>query len=276
MKGERASLHRDRGRRCRPSPAAVLEQVEKLRGEIERLRKAHAEHERGGLEAEMTKLATPATASPQAEAGSWPSWTSAADANAVRDAADRLRGTLGRGAAVLAIRGDGKLTFLAAVSDDLVAEKKLRADELVRAVAQGHRRLGRRQAASGARGRQGRAKLDDALAEARRLIGEALGMIARVAAARVPHRRTREHPRRGHGRVRSGGRGVKALVLAGGRGTRLRPITHTSAKQLVPVANKPVLFYGLEAIREAGINDVGIVVSDPRELLQPDQRTGER
>ena len=68
---------------------------------------------------------------------------------------------------------------------------------------------------------------------------------------------------------------MKALVLAGGRGTRLRPITHTSAKQLVPVANKPVLFYGLESIREAGITDVGIVVSDPRELLLPDRRTGE-
>jgi glucose-1-phosphate thymidylyltransferase len=68
---------------------------------------------------------------------------------------------------------------------------------------------------------------------------------------------------------------VKALVLAGGRGTRLRPITHTSAKQLVPVANKPVLFYGLEAIRDAGITEVGIVVSDPRELLRPDHRTGE-
>ncbi len=53
---------------------------------------------------------------------------------------------------------------------------------------------------------------------------------------------------------------VKALVLAGGAGTRLRPITHTSAKQLVPVANKPVLFYGLEAIRDAGVTDVGIVV----------------
>jgi glucose-1-phosphate thymidylyltransferase len=69
---------------------------------------------------------------------------------------------------------------------------------------------------------------------------------------------------------------MKALVLAGGRGTRLRPITHTSAKQLVPVANKPVLFYGLEAIRDAGITEVGIVVSDPREMLQPDRRTGER
>jgi glucose-1-phosphate thymidylyltransferase len=69
---------------------------------------------------------------------------------------------------------------------------------------------------------------------------------------------------------------MKALVLAGGRGTRLRPITHTSAKQLVPVANKPVLFYGLEAIRAAGIEQVGIVVSDPREMLQPDHRTGQQ
>jgi glucose-1-phosphate thymidylyltransferase len=53
---------------------------------------------------------------------------------------------------------------------------------------------------------------------------------------------------------------MKALVLAGGSGTRLRPLTHTSAKQLVPVANKPVLFYGLEAIAESEITDVGIVV----------------
>ena len=69
---------------------------------------------------------------------------------------------------------------------------------------------------------------------------------------------------------------MKALVLAGGRGTRLRPITHTSAKQLIPVANKPVLFYGLEAIRAAGITEVGIVVGDPAELLRPDHRTGEQ
>ncbi|MET9076665.1 glucose-1-phosphate thymidylyltransferase [Streptomyces sp. NPDC004232] len=55
---------------------------------------------------------------------------------------------------------------------------------------------------------------------------------------------------------------MKALVLAGGSGRRLRPITHTSAKQLVPVANKPVLFYGLESIAATGIRDVGIVVGD--------------
>src|ERR671924_801063 len=55
--------------------------------------------------------------------------------------------------------------------------------------------------------------------------------------------------------------GLKGLVLSGGRGTRLRPITHTSAKQLVPVANKPVLFYGLEAMAAAGIHDVGVVIA---------------
>jgi glucose-1-phosphate thymidylyltransferase len=55
---------------------------------------------------------------------------------------------------------------------------------------------------------------------------------------------------------------MKALILAGGTGSRLRPITYTSAKQLVPVANKPILFYGLEAIRDAGITEVGIVVGE--------------
>jgi glucose-1-phosphate thymidylyltransferase len=69
---------------------------------------------------------------------------------------------------------------------------------------------------------------------------------------------------------------MKALVLSGGSGTRLRPITHTSAKQLVPVANKPVLFYGLEAIAEAGVTDVGIIVGDTAPAIEAAVGDGSR
>jgi glucose-1-phosphate thymidylyltransferase len=67
---------------------------------------------------------------------------------------------------------------------------------------------------------------------------------------------------------------VKALILSGGRGTRLRPITHTSAKQLVPIANKPILFYALEAIAEAKIRDVGIVVGETKQEIRDAVRDG--
>lgn len=69
---------------------------------------------------------------------------------------------------------------------------------------------------------------------------------------------------------------MKALILSGGRGTRLRPITHTAAKQLVPVANKPILFYAIEAMKEAGITEVGIVVGDTQAEVRAAVGTGDR
>jgi glucose-1-phosphate thymidylyltransferase len=69
---------------------------------------------------------------------------------------------------------------------------------------------------------------------------------------------------------------MKGLILSGGKGTRLYPITYTSAKQLVPVANKPVLFRVIEAIRDAGIDDIGIVVGDTAPEIREAVGSGKR
>jgi glucose-1-phosphate thymidylyltransferase len=74
---------------------------------------------------------------------------------------------------------------------------------------------------------------------------------------------------------------LKGLILSGGKGTRLRPITHTSAKQLVPVANRPVLFYGIQAMADAGIEEVGIIIApetgdEIREVTGNGERFGVR
>src|SRR5829696_10258222 len=69
---------------------------------------------------------------------------------------------------------------------------------------------------------------------------------------------------------------MKALILAAGAGTRLRPITHTSAKQLVPVANKPILFYGIESMVAAGITQIGVIVGDTRDEVMKALGTGEQ
>ena len=173
LRGQTEALHRAAAM-LKSSAGAVPEQIEKLKGELEQLRKEVGAAQRGGLEAEMAELARGAIA------GSGGHWVvaeiqSAADAGAVRDAADKLRQSLGRGALVLAVTGAGKLTFLAAVTDDLVAEGKMRADELVRAIAKLTGGSGGGKPHLALAGAKDPGKLADALAEARRLLGEALG-----------------------------------------------------------------------------------------------------
>lgn len=69
---------------------------------------------------------------------------------------------------------------------------------------------------------------------------------------------------------------MKSIILCAGKGTRLRPLTHTSAKHLIPIANKPVLFYAIEAIRDCGIKDIGIIVGETREDIGSELKEGSK
>ena len=69
---------------------------------------------------------------------------------------------------------------------------------------------------------------------------------------------------------------MKSIILCAGKGTRLRPLTHTSAKHLIPIANKPVLFYAIEAIRDCGVKDIGIIIGETGEDIKNELREGSK
>ncbi len=69
---------------------------------------------------------------------------------------------------------------------------------------------------------------------------------------------------------------MKSIILCAGKGTRLRPLTHTSAKHLIPIANKPALFYGIEAIKDCGIKDIGIIIGETGEDIKNELRDGSK
>jgi alanyl-tRNA synthetase len=171
---EQHALLQQAAQALQAAPAAVPAQIEKLKGEIAELRKAQAEQSKQGLASTFAKLVADAHVAPK---GRWivAELAAGADANGVRDAADGLRAGLGSGAALLAIAGEGKLTFVAAVTDDLVASKTLNASDLVRQVAKVTGGSGGGKPHLALAGGKDAARLADALAEARRLLAQALG-----------------------------------------------------------------------------------------------------
>ena len=154
-------------------PEAVPEQIERLRQEVTHLKSELVRLASGGLEKEMDGFVAQATAAP---GGRWfvAEVQTAVQADALRTAADRAIQVLGRGGFVVLSKSGEKSTFLAAVSDDLVKEKKLRADELVRKVAQVTGGSGGGKPHLALAGGKDAAKLGEALDEARRLLAAAL------------------------------------------------------------------------------------------------------
>ncbi len=151
----------------------AIETVAKLKDEVGVLRKAVTQASAMGLESQLLKLAETATVEAN---GRWvvARIDTASETAAVRDAADKLRNGLGRGAAVLAIINEEKMSFLAMVSDDLVAEKTLRADELVRDVARITGGSGGGKPHLSLAGGRDMGKLDKALEHAREVLKKAL------------------------------------------------------------------------------------------------------